>query len=80
MSRDTGGLGDLAGAAARLGLRAFGRVGCGLGGRGGLARATGLGLGGLGMLTCNDHNDSVAAAKCARRAAKENVVAVVGSY
>ncbi|GGX22982.1 ABC transporter substrate-binding protein [Streptomyces lomondensis] len=34
----------------------------------------------LNVLTCNDHNDSVAAAKCARRAAKENVVAVVGSY
>ncbi|MFF7895295.1 ABC transporter substrate-binding protein [Streptomyces sp. NPDC007907] len=34
----------------------------------------------LDVLTCNDHNDSVAAAKCARRAAKENVVAVVGSY
>ncbi|MFJ5995827.1 ABC transporter substrate-binding protein [Streptomyces sp. NPDC092370] len=34
----------------------------------------------LTVLTCNDHNDSVAAAKCARRAAKENVVAVVGSY
>ncbi|MFE1251844.1 ABC transporter substrate-binding protein [Streptomyces sp. NPDC058741] len=34
----------------------------------------------LNVVTCNDHNDSVAAAKCARRAAKENVVAVVGSY
>ncbi len=34
----------------------------------------------LTVLTCNDHNDSVAAAKCARRAVKENVVAVVGSY
>ncbi|MET8609517.1 MULTISPECIES: ABC transporter substrate-binding protein [Streptomyces] len=34
----------------------------------------------LEVLTCNDHNDSVAAAKCARRAAAENVVAVVGSY
>ncbi|TWV40892.1 ABC transporter substrate-binding protein [Streptomyces misionensis] len=34
----------------------------------------------LQVLTCNDHNDSVAAAKCARRAAAENVVAVVGSY
>jgi len=32
------------------------------------------------VLTCNDHNDSVYAAKCARRAVKENVVAVVGSY
>jgi ABC-type branched-subunit amino acid transport system substrate-binding protein len=34
----------------------------------------------LNVLTCNDHNDSVAAAKCARRAVDENVVAVVGSY
>jgi ABC-type branched-subunit amino acid transport system substrate-binding protein len=34
----------------------------------------------LTVLTCNDRNDSVAAAKCARRAVKENVVAVVGSY
>ncbi|MGX4691464.1 ABC transporter substrate-binding protein [Streptomyces sp. JNUCC 63] len=34
----------------------------------------------LNVLTCNDGNDSVTAAKCARRAAKENVVAVVGSY
>lgn len=34
----------------------------------------------LKVLTCNDHNDSVGAAKCARRAVKENVVAVVGSY
>ncbi|MEU7425866.1 ABC transporter substrate-binding protein [Streptomyces sp. NPDC040750] len=34
----------------------------------------------LDVLTCNDHNDSVGAAKCARRAADENVVAVVGSY
>ncbi|MBD0424853.1 ABC transporter substrate-binding protein [Streptomyces sp. TRM S81-3] len=34
----------------------------------------------LNVLTCNDHNDSVAAAKCARQAVKENVVAVVGSY
>ncbi|MDG9719294.1 ABC transporter substrate-binding protein [Streptomyces sp. DH24] len=34
----------------------------------------------LRVLVCNDHNDGVAAAKCARRAAKENVVAVVGSY
>ncbi|MFD5075601.1 ABC transporter substrate-binding protein [Streptomyces sp. NPDC058371] len=34
----------------------------------------------LKVLTCNDHNDGVDAAKCARRAAKENVVAVVGSY
>ncbi|MGW0999341.1 ABC transporter substrate-binding protein [Streptomyces sp. NPDC002520] len=34
----------------------------------------------LEVLTCNDHNDSVGAARCARRAAAENVVAVVGSY
>ncbi|MYX47295.1 ABC transporter substrate-binding protein [Streptomyces sp. SID89] len=34
----------------------------------------------LKVLTCNEGNDSVAAAKCARLAAKENVVAVVGSY
>ncbi|MER7482429.1 ABC transporter substrate-binding protein [Streptomyces sp. NPDC126510] len=34
----------------------------------------------LNVLTCNDHNDGVAAAKCARRAVKENAVAVVGSY
>ncbi|UUU22982.1 ABC transporter substrate-binding protein [Streptomyces sp. DSM 40750] len=34
----------------------------------------------LKILTCNDKNDTVAAAKCARRAASENVVAVVGSY
>ncbi|MFE9443160.1 ABC transporter substrate-binding protein [Streptomyces sp. NPDC006602] len=34
----------------------------------------------LTILTCNDRNDSVAAAKCARRAVKEKVVAVVGSY
>ncbi|MET7380736.1 ABC transporter substrate-binding protein [Streptomyces sp. NPDC005526] len=34
----------------------------------------------LNVLTCNEGNDSVAAAKCARRAVKENVVAVVGSY
>ncbi|MFD5709348.1 ABC transporter substrate-binding protein [Streptomyces pharetrae] len=32
------------------------------------------------VLICNDHNDSVDAAKCARRAVKEDVVAVVGSY
>ncbi|MER6413175.1 ABC transporter substrate-binding protein [Streptomyces humidus] len=32
------------------------------------------------VLTCNDHNDTVAAAKCARRAVKEHAVAVVGSY
>ncbi|MEV5428457.1 ABC transporter substrate-binding protein [Streptomyces sp. NPDC052701] len=34
----------------------------------------------LNVLTCNDRNDRVTAAKCARRAAKERVVAVVGSY
>ncbi|WP_371670704.1 ABC transporter substrate-binding protein [Streptomyces sp. NBC_00289] len=34
----------------------------------------------LRVLTCNDHNDSVTAAKCARRAVEENVVAVIGSY
>jgi ABC-type branched-subunit amino acid transport system substrate-binding protein len=34
----------------------------------------------LEVLTCNDHNDSVGAAECARRAAAEDVVAVVGSY
>lgn len=34
----------------------------------------------LKVLTCNDHNDRVTAAKCARRAADEDVVAVVGSY
>ncbi|MEU0430478.1 ABC transporter substrate-binding protein [Streptomyces sp. NPDC006290] len=34
----------------------------------------------LEVLTCNDHNDSVAAAHCAERAADEKVVAVVGSY
>ncbi len=40
------------------------------------------GLGGrkLKVITCNDHNDSVAAAKCADRAVEENAVAVVGSY
>ncbi|NKQ26017.1 ABC transporter substrate-binding protein [Streptomyces galbus] len=40
------------------------------------------GLGGrsLKVLTCNDRNDSVGAAKCARRAVKEGAVAVVGSY
>lgn len=40
------------------------------------------GLGGrkLKVLTCNDHNDSVAAARCADRAIEENAVAVVGSY
>ncbi|MEU2051849.1 ABC transporter substrate-binding protein [Streptomyces bungoensis] len=34
----------------------------------------------LEILTCNDHNDSVGAARCARRAATEGAVAVVGSY
>ncbi|GGY94646.1 lipoprotein [Streptomyces poonensis] len=34
----------------------------------------------LRVLTCNDHNDTVGAAKCARRAVDEGVVAVVGSY
>ncbi|MEU6476169.1 ABC transporter substrate-binding protein [Streptomyces sp. NPDC047017] len=34
----------------------------------------------LKVLTCNDSNDSVEAAKCARLAVKEGVVAVVGSY
>ncbi len=34
----------------------------------------------LKVITCNDHNDSVAAARCADRAVEENVVAVVGSY
>ncbi|MFE7834624.1 ABC transporter substrate-binding protein [Streptomyces sp. NPDC057474] len=34
----------------------------------------------LKILTCNDRNETVTAAKCARRAADENVVAVVGSY
>ncbi|MFI7383379.1 ABC transporter substrate-binding protein [Streptomyces sp. NPDC049813] len=40
------------------------------------------GLGGrtLKVLTCNDHNDSVGAAKCARSAVDQGVVAVVGSY
>ncbi|MFE9610245.1 ABC transporter substrate-binding protein [Streptomyces sp. NPDC006012] len=34
----------------------------------------------LKILTCNDGNDGVGAAKCARRAVDEHVVAVVGSY
>ncbi|GAA2292485.1 ABC transporter substrate-binding protein [Streptomyces kunmingensis] len=40
------------------------------------------GLGGreLKILTCNDRNDSVGAAKCARSAVDQDVVAVVGSY
>ncbi|QOV37620.1 ABC transporter substrate-binding protein [Streptomyces ferrugineus] len=40
------------------------------------------GIGGrkLKVLTCNERNDSVAAARCADRAIDEDVVAVVGSY
>ncbi|MGW0711866.1 ABC transporter substrate-binding protein [Streptomyces sp. NPDC002643] len=34
----------------------------------------------LKILTCNDHNETVSAAKCARRAEDEGAVAVVGSY
>ncbi|WP_371579264.1 ABC transporter substrate-binding protein [Streptomyces sp. NBC_01314] len=34
----------------------------------------------LKIITCNDHNETVSAAKCARRAADESAVAVVGSY
>lgn len=34
----------------------------------------------LVVLTCNEKNDTVAAAKCAQRAVDEDVVAVVGSY
>ncbi|MER6674603.1 ABC transporter substrate-binding protein [Streptomyces sp. NPDC000983] len=34
----------------------------------------------LRVLNCNDHNDSVSAAKCAERAVDEKAVAVVGSY
>ncbi|WP_031509372.1 ABC transporter substrate-binding protein [Streptomyces megasporus] len=34
----------------------------------------------LRVLTCNDHNDSVRAARCANRARTEGAVAVVGSY
>ncbi|MFF5255196.1 ABC transporter substrate-binding protein [Streptomyces leeuwenhoekii] len=34
----------------------------------------------LNVVTCNEHNDSITAAKCARRAVKEGAVAVVGSY
>ncbi|QIQ04261.1 ABC transporter substrate-binding protein [Streptomyces liangshanensis] len=34
----------------------------------------------LRVLTCNERNDSSAAADCARRAVKEDAVAVVGSY
>ncbi|MFD8572655.1 ABC transporter substrate-binding protein [Streptomyces sp. NPDC059639] len=34
----------------------------------------------LKVLTCNDHNDSVDATKCARAAVDQHAVAVVGSY
>ncbi|NGO10927.1 ABC transporter substrate-binding protein [Streptomyces sp. HC44] len=34
----------------------------------------------LNVITCNEHNDAVAAAECARRAVDEDVIAVVGSY
>jgi ABC-type branched-subunit amino acid transport system substrate-binding protein len=34
----------------------------------------------LRVLTCNDHNDTVRAARCANRAKRQDVVAVVGSY
>ncbi|MEV4434641.1 ABC transporter substrate-binding protein [Streptomyces sp. NPDC049555] len=34
----------------------------------------------LRVLTCNEHNDSVAAARCAQQAVREEAVAVVGSY
>ncbi|MFD6962006.1 ABC transporter substrate-binding protein, partial [Streptomyces diastaticus] len=34
----------------------------------------------LKVLTCDDGNDSVGAAACARRAVREDVIAVVGSY
>ncbi|MGP4003590.1 ABC transporter substrate-binding protein [Streptomyces sp. 8N706] len=34
----------------------------------------------LKVLTCNDHNDTVNAGRCARRAVAHDVVAVVGSY
>jgi len=34
----------------------------------------------LRVLTCNDHNNSVSAARCANRARAEGAVAVVGSY
>lgn len=40
----------------------------------------GLGDHPLTVLTCNDHNTSAGAAACARRAVKEQVAAVVGSY
>ncbi|MFD9790206.1 ABC transporter substrate-binding protein [Streptomyces sp. NPDC059070] len=34
----------------------------------------------LQVLTCNEHNTATGAAECARRAVKENAVAVIGSY
>ncbi len=34
----------------------------------------------LHVLTCNDHNDTVGAARCAERAVDEGAVAVLGSY
>ncbi|RFU86375.1 hypothetical protein DY218_12475 [Streptomyces triticagri] len=34
----------------------------------------------LEVVTCNEHNDAAGAGDCARRAVKEDVVAVVGSY
>ncbi|MFF3512549.1 ABC transporter substrate-binding protein [Streptomyces sp. NPDC002573] len=34
----------------------------------------------LNVLTCNEHNDFVGAARCARTAVKDKAVAVVGSY
>ncbi|MGV4890866.1 ABC transporter substrate-binding protein [Streptomyces viridosporus] len=34
----------------------------------------------LSVLTCNEKNDTVAVARCARRAVEEDAVAVVGSY
>ncbi|MFI0260402.1 ABC transporter substrate-binding protein [Streptomyces sp. NPDC017056] len=34
----------------------------------------------LKVLTCNEHNDSVAAARCAQRAVDAKAIAVVGSY
>ncbi|MEU8348878.1 ABC transporter substrate-binding protein [Streptomyces sp. NPDC048845] len=34
----------------------------------------------LNVITCNERNDTVSAGRCARRAVKEDVAAVVGSY
>ncbi|MGR8009977.1 ABC transporter substrate-binding protein [Streptomyces hypolithicus] len=34
----------------------------------------------LRVLTCNEHNTTIGAAKCARQAVRENAIAVVGSY